>query len=135
MAELIFRHLVKEAGLEDKFRIDSFGTSDEEEGNPIYPLAAQTLNRHGIFGSHTAKKMTLADVESFDYVLVMEEKNRQRLILTTNGRYYDKMKKLCDFTKSPRDIIDPWYTRDFEKAFADIYDGCSGFLKYIQGQK
>ena len=135
MAELIFKHLVKEAGVEDKFRIDSFGTSDEEEGNPIYPPAVKTLNAHGIYGTHTAKKMTCSDVESFDYVLVMEEKNRQRLILTTNGRYYDKMKRLCDYTDRPRDVIDPWYSRDFEKAFADIYDGCSAFLKYILDKK
>lgn len=132
MAELIFKDMVERGGIAEHFRIDSFGTSDEEEGNPVYPLAARTLAAHGIVGSHVAKKMTCADVENFDYVLVMEEKNRSRLILTTNGRYYDKMKRLCDYTDSPRDVVDPWYTRDFERAYIDIYDGCAAFLREMR---
>lgn len=135
MAELIFKDMAERAGVIDRFRIDSFGTSDEEEGNGIYPLAMRTLNAHGIYGSHIAKKMTCKDVEKFDYILVMEEKNRSRLVLTTNGRYYDKMKKLCDYTDRPRDVVDPWYTRDFERAYADIHDGCAAFLKYLLAQK
>lgn len=131
MAELIFKDMIEKAGVADMFFVDSFGTSDEEEGNPVYPLAMRTLSAHGIRGEHTAKKMTCADVERFDYVLVMEEKNRSRLVLTTNGRYYNKMKRLCDYTDRPRDVVDPWYTRDFEKAYADIYDGCASFLKHI----
>lgn len=134
MAELIFKDLASRARVIDKLRVDSFGTSDEEEGNGIYPPAMRTLERHGIYGSHVAKKMTSSDVESFDYVLVMEEKNRSRLMLTTNGRYYDKVKRLCDYTDRPRDVVDPWYTRDFERAYSDIRDGCQAFLEHIKGE-
>ena len=45
------------------------------------------------------------------------------------------MYKLCDFTKNPRDVADPGYTRDFETAYNDILDGCNSFLQYLKNQK
>ncbi|MCH5162417.1 MAG: low molecular weight phosphotyrosine protein phosphatase [Clostridiales bacterium] len=135
MAELIFLDLAKRAGVSSKLLIDSFGTSDEEEGNGIYPPALKVLSEHGIYGSHTAKQMTLPDVMRFDYILVMEERNRTRLVQNVGGKYADKIKRLCDYTARPRDVADPWYTRDFDKAFNDIYDGCKAFLEYLIGEK
>ena len=35
MAEAIFRHLVEERGLSDRFQIDSAAVSDEEVGRPV----------------------------------------------------------------------------------------------------
>jgi len=131
MAEAVFKHLLDERGIADGFEVDSFGTSDEEEGNGIYPPALRTLAAHGIEARHTAKRMTAADVEKFDYVLAMETRNIQNLMLITNGRYYDKVKRLCDYTAKPRNVIDPWYSRNFDTAYADIYDGCKSFLDYL----
>ena len=36
---------------------------------------------------------------------------------------------------NPRDVADPWYTGDFEKAFNDVYDGCNAFLEYLLKEK
>ena len=35
-----------------------------------------------------------------------------------------KVYLLKDFTKEPGDIEDPWYTRDFEKAYREIASSC-----------
>ena len=40
MAEFVMRDLVKKAGLEGQFHIESAATSTEEIGNPVYPPAA-----------------------------------------------------------------------------------------------
>lgn len=135
MAELIFKNMVKERGLELSFRITSFGTSDEEEGNPVYPPAKRTLIMHGIPGSHTAKQISLRDVKNNDYILVMDSSNLMNLLRLTGGEYGEKIFKLCSFTSEPRDVADPWYTRDFEKAFADIEEGCRRFLEYLLKEK
>ncbi len=132
MAELIFKAMIKKAGVDGEFYVDSFGTSDEEEGNPVYPPAARTLSCHGISGSHTAKKIKCADVKDFDCILVMEERNRRRLLDITGGKFADKISRLCDYTDSPRDVADPWYTRDFERAYADIEEGCAAFLREVR---
>ena len=67
MAELIFTRMVKERGLASSFRITSFGTSDCEEGNPVYAPAKKTLIMHGVPGNHIAKQISLKDVINNDY--------------------------------------------------------------------
>ncbi len=61
----------------------------------------------------------------------MDSSNLMDVLRLTCGGYGEKIFKLCSFTARPRDVADPWYTRDFEWAFADIYDGCKCFLDYI----
>ena len=135
MAEFVFKKMTAERGLAPKFRITSFGTSDCEADNPIYPPARTTLNNHGIYGEHRARQLTLSDVINNDYVLVMDSQNLIDVLRLTSGAYSDKIFKLCNFTKKPRDVADPWYTRDFEKAYSDILDGCQSFLNYLEEER
>lgn len=135
MAELIFKNLIKERELDLSFRVTSFGTSDCEEGNSIYPPAKRMLIKHGIPGSHIAKQISLKDVKNNDYILVMDSSNLLDLLRLTGGEYGTKIFKLCSFTSNPRDVADPWYTRDFDTAFADIEDGCKCFLEYLLKEK
>ena len=46
MAELIFRKLAEDRGLALSFDITSRGTSDEEEGNPVYYPAARVYTMY-----------------------------------------------------------------------------------------
>ena len=48
MAEFVMKDMVKKAGLEDKFYIESAAISAEELGNPVYPPARKLLAQHGI---------------------------------------------------------------------------------------
>ncbi len=131
MAELIFKDMVEREGLSSRFNITSYGTSDWEEGNPIYPPAAKTLAEHGIHGTHIARQLSLRDVINNDYILVMDSQNLMDVLRLTGGKFGQKIFKLCSFTSNPRDIADPWYTRDFEGAYWDIVDGCRSFLNYL----
>lgn len=131
MAEAVFADMLEKANLKDAVKVDSFGTSDEEEGNGIYPPALAELKAHGITYRHTAKQLCLDDVKSSDLVLAMDEANRRNILRLTGGRFADKVKLLCDFTDRPRSVADPWYTRDFSRAYADIEDGCRGLLAYL----
>ena len=130
-AELVFKKLVADAGLADEFCIDSCGSSDEEDGNPIYPPALRVLNAHGIDGSHRARQITYDDAESADYIAVMDERNRSDVLRRVGYSFRDKVFKLGDFDGEPHDIFDPWFTRNFERAYDEIYRGCEGLLEYI----
>ena len=44
----------------------------------------------------------------------------------------NKIYSLLDFSDTPRDIADPWYTGNFEITFNDIVEGCNGFLKCLK---
>ena len=131
MAELIFKKMVEERGLALSFEISSRGTSDEGEGNPLYAPAARVLREHGVGGTHRAVQLTKKEVINADYVLVMDSSNLFDVLRLTGGEYGEKIFKLCSFCPRPRDVADPWYTRDFEKAYSDISEGCACFLEYL----
>lgn len=131
MAEFVFKRMIKERGVEKSFCVSSCATSDYEEGNGIYPPAKKTLLKHGIAAEHKSRPMTKSDVINNDYVLVMDSSNLFDVLRVTGGAFGEKVFKLCSFTKNPRDVADPWYTRDFERAYEDISDGCACFLDFV----
>ncbi len=131
MGELILKSMVAEKNLAGEVEVDSFGTSDWEVGNPVYPPIQTILREHGIVGSHRAKQLTKYEVMNADYVLVMDSSNLIDVLRIAGAEHSGKIYKLCSFTDNPRDVADPWYTRNFEKAYSDVSDGCKCFLDYI----
>lgn len=125
MAQAIFTHLVRGAGVEEKFFIDSAAVSREEIGNPIYPPAKRELERRGVpVVPHRARQITREDFRDFTRIYYMDESNARHLSRMTG---YDPEKI---FPLLPgREISDPWYTGDFRKAFDDIYEGCRNLLE------
>ncbi len=132
MAELIFKDIIARENLDDRFVVSSCATSSYEVGNPVYPPAARTLKAHGITGEHRARRITRADLAENDFVLVMDSQNLADVLSLAGEEYCGKVYKLCSFTSVPRDVSDPYYTRDFERAFADITDGCRAFLGWLK---
>ncbi|MBQ2690160.1 MAG: low molecular weight phosphotyrosine protein phosphatase [Solobacterium sp.] len=130
MAEYIFKDMVKKKGLENLFEASSAATTYEETGNDIYPPAKRTLQKHGIpFHTHYAHRITKAEEEYYDCVIGMDDENRYSL-----QRLFPRSRKislLLDYTAHPRDVADPWYTRDFEKTYRDLEQGCRALLEHI----
>lgn len=135
MAELVFKKLVEEKGLSLSFDITSCGTSSYEVGNPIYPPAKRMLEKNNVEGAHRARQITKRDIVNSDYILVMDSGNLLDVLRIAGEEYGAKVYKLCSFTDNTRDVADPWYTGDFQRAYDDIYDGCAGFLEYILKEK
>lgn len=129
MAEFIMKDLVKKAGLEKEFLIESAATSREELGNPVYPPARRKLAEHGISCSgKTARQLQSHDYEKFDLLIGMDSRNLQNMHRICGGDFADKMHLLLDFTECPGDVADPWYTDDFEATWRDVEAGCRGLL-------
>ena len=49
----------------------------------------------------------------------------------TGGDPDGRMFCLMDFTERPREVADPWYTRNFDATWDDLYEGCEAFLRYL----
>ena len=129
MAEYVMKNLAKNR--EDIY-VESKAVSTEEIGNPIYPPAARTLKKHNIpFGNHRARQIEKGDYNKFDYIIVMEEYNLPRLFRIIGSDPENKVSKLLDFTNTPGDIEDPWYSGNFEKVYEQITLGCKGLLERI----
>ncbi len=132
MAEFIMKEIVKENGLEKEFYIESAATSREEIGNPVYPPAKKILAARGINCSQKrARQITLADYDKFDYIVLMDKNNIRNIKYIIPEDAEGKISMLMDYTDTPRDVADPWYTGDFEKTERDVCEGCEKLLKYI----
>ena len=132
MAEYIMKHLAKRRGMEEELEISSAAVSYEEEGNGLYPYAAQTLTRHEIpYGRHRAHRISLEEYLEADMVVVMDSSNERLLSRITSGRNPEKTHRLLEWTGENRDVADPWYTGNFEKAYSDILAGCSALMDHL----
>jgi len=132
MAEFVMKHLVKEAGLEAYFHIESAATSTEEIGNSVYPPARRKLAEHGIgCQGKTARQMTRSDYDCFDLLVGMDSWNIRNMNRICGGDPDGKIVMLMDYTDRPGDVADPWYTGDFETTWKDVLEGCQGLLDAI----
>lgn len=145
MAEYVMKDLVRKAGLEGGFDITSGAVSDEEWFNPIYPPAQRKLREKGIaFGKHSAHKISRAEFDENDLVIVMDRSNL-RWLTRIVGDYSEmeagdsisgsgikgKVHMMMEFAGQSRDVADPWYTGDFEQTYRDVLDGCSALMRLL----
>ena len=86
MAEFIMKDIVKKAGMDDQFHIESAATSTEEIGNSVYPPARRKLAEHGIScEGKTARQMTRSDYDRFDLLVGMDEWNIRNMKRIAGG--------------------------------------------------
>ena len=132
MAEYVMKHLVKEAGREGEFFIDSAATSTEEIGNGVHHGTRRKLAQVGIpCGDHRARQVTWKDYESFDYIIGMDNANIRNLNRMLKNDPDGKISMMLDYTSRPGEVADPWYTGDFEETYRDVLEGCQGLLKKL----
>lgn len=135
MAEFVMKDMIKAKNVENQFDIASAATSIEEIGNPVYPPVRTLLASHGInCDGKTARQITKADYDYYDMIIAMDKNNLRSLHNLLGKDTYHKISLLMDYTSHPRDVADPWYTRDFNATWRDVNEGCSNLLKLILQQ-
>lgn len=126
------KRLVKEKGADDRFYIESAATSTEELGNPVYPPARRKMAEHGISCSgKTARQMTKADYDRYDYIVAMDKNNLRNMTKFVGSDPLGKVSLLMDHTDRPGDVADPWYTGDFETTWIDVNEGCARLFEKL----
>ena len=124
MAEYIFKYLTQEAGVEDRFEVASAAVSTEEIGNDIYPPAKLKLRENHIpFGPHHAHQISIQEYNYYDAIICADKANIAWLPIRD-----EKTSLMMKWAGENRDVSDPWYTRDFEAAYRDIYTACKAIL-------
>ncbi len=132
MAEFVMKDLVRKAGLEADFHIESAATSTEELGNEVYPPARRKLAEHGIScKGKTARQMTRRDYDSFDLLIGMDRWNIRNMECISGGDNQRKIYMLMDYTERPGEVADPWYTGNFDATWRDVSEGCAALLARI----
>ena len=137
MAELLFKDMVKKAGREDEFYIESSATSSENVWNgvgaPVYPHTRELLEKYGIScAGKRAQVLTKEDGEKYDLFLCMDDSNVRNAVRILGKEHAHKVKKLLSYAGESGDVADPWYTRNFQRSYDDIKRGLDGLLKDLR---
>ena len=132
MAELVFRKMVRDAGVEERYSVSSSATSTEELGNPVYPPVKALLTSRGIdcSGKH-AVQLSRSDYGRYDLFVGMDSANMRNMMKIFGGDPDGKVVKLLDYTGGG-DVADPWYTRDFDATYRDVMAGCEALLRELE---
>ncbi len=133
MAEMVFKHLVRQADLTSEFYIDSAATSREEIGNGVHYGTRRKLAEVGIpCSDHRSTQITKADYNKYDYLIVMDNNNIRNLMRIIGSDPEQKVSMLLDYAGRPgQSIADPWYTGNFDITYDDVLEGCEGLLEYL----
>lgn len=135
MAESMFRQLVDSAGLSNQIKVDSAGTSSEEEGNGPHPGAQATMQRHHLPTTGlVSRPITQRDFAWADYIICMDNMNLYNL---------RQLSPVADRTKihlanelvpghENEEIPDPWYTHRFEDTYQSLARALPLWLKKVE---
>lgn len=132
MAEFVMKDIVKRENAAADFLIASAATSSEEIGNPVHYGTRNKLKQYGISteGKY-AVKLTRSDYQKYDYLIGMETRNLTNMKRIVGEDTDGKIFRLLDFTDSPKDIADPWYTGNFDITYDEVKMGCEALFAYI----
>ncbi|XP_049445378.1 low molecular weight phosphotyrosine protein phosphatase isoform X1 [Epinephelus fuscoguttatus] len=134
IAEAVFTKMATDAGVVDKWVIDSGATSDWNIGSSPDARGLACLRKHGIETSHRARQVTKDDFLSFEYILCMDESNLRDLNRKAKQVKNDraKIELLGSYDPQKQLIInDPYYgsDEDFEKVYQQCVRCCKAFLE------
>jgi protein-tyrosine phosphatase len=133
MAEALFRHKVREAGLTGQFFIDSAGTGNWHVGENAHTGTCTELRENGIDASNlVARQLTIGDLVRFDWILTMDDANLQGVQWL--GKPQGILAPMLSFG-SPSgltEVPDPWYTGDYRQTFELLSAATEGLLSHIR---
>ena len=136
LAESVFRHQVRERGVEDRFEIDSAGTSGYHEGDPPDARSVATARARGVLVTGASRPLSQRDLHDFDYVIVMDAENRMdvdRLQAAAGGAARVHRLREWDPERSGLDVPDPYYggVRGFEEVHDIVERSCAALLDHL----
>jgi protein-tyrosine phosphatase len=133
MAEGVFRHMVKQSGLEDVVRVDSAGTHGFHAGETPDKRAQALASKRGYdISEMRARRVRDRDFDDYDLILAMDWDNLSQLQQMAPKKAHHKLQLLMRFATDHESatIPDPYYgnQQGFEQALDFIEDACAGLL-------
>ena len=132
MAEFVMKDLVRKAGREEEFHIQSAATHRDEIGSDTHYGTKEILKLKGVpFTPRHAVQMVKADYEKYDLIIGMDSENMTYIKRIIGEDTENKVHLLLSFAGEKRSVADPWYTDNFEVCYRDILMGCQGLLRFL----
>lgn len=137
LAEGVFQHLVRERGMEDRFRVESAGTGSWHVGEPPDERSQRVAEKHGITLDSRARQVTPEDLERFDHVIVMDRDNLRTLERMRDARGVDRPIRLLrafDPEGGGDEVPDPYYggPGGFDDVYEMVRRSCEALLAHVE---
>lgn len=137
LAEGVFQHFVTEAGLSERFEIDSAGTGAWHVGELPDSRATMVASQHGVTLASRARQITEADLKHFDYIIGMDYENLRNLELMAQAVGSEapiSLLRAFDTEDEGDEIPDPYYggASGFETMYKLVYRSCAGLLARVR---
>ncbi len=136
LAESIFRHQIRERGVEDLFDIDSAGTAAYHIGRPPDARSVATARARGVAVDGRGRQVQPQDLHRFDYVIVMDGENLaaiEHLRHRSGASARIHLLREWDQGDPGADVPDPYYGG--QSGFDDVHDiverSCAALLDYL----
>ncbi len=136
-AEGVFRHMVVDAGLENRIEVASAGTHDYHVGHPPdrRTQAAAAMRGYDL-SCQRARQVSLRDFLDYDYILAMDADNLANLQAIAPAGQQEKARLFLDYSEASRggEVPDPYYGGDdgFTLVLDMVEDGAAGLLAEIK---
>lgn len=139
MVEGILREELKLINAQRKVRVDSAGTAASQAGHPTDGRAVQACAREGVdLRKCRARQVVDDDFVQFDYLLAVDNANREWLLAHCPEHHAHKISRLGDWASSGSvgDIPDPYYgsVAGFEETLALLHQSIDGFVLHLAAQ-
>lgn len=136
-AEGVFRHLVREADLEQRIRIDSAGTHDYHVGKaPDVRTRAAAETRGYDLSALRARQVGRQDFQEFDYVLAMDSENLANLRRICPPDLLHKVSLFLEHggNAAGSEVPDPYYggAQGFEQVLDLVEEAARGLLQKLE---
>jgi len=136
MAEAVFMHKVKEAGLADKINADSAGTGAWHTGEAAQPGTRSILMEHGISYVGSARQIVRQDFSDFDYIVAMDQhnlRNIQHLMRDSKAQ----VELFLSFANAAgltgvQEVPDPYYNDRYDVVYELVEKGTNALLNHIR---
>lgn len=129
LAHALFQKEVDECGLSGQFELESAGTHGYHIGEDADPRMRATAQRRGAPFSHGARKISLRDIEYYDYIFVMDHGHLREVgnMAAQSNLAPDELKEKVRMYRefdpqasSQDDVPDPYYGG--QNGFDHVFD-------------
>jgi protein-tyrosine phosphatase len=123
LAEAVFKHKVRERGLDHLFEIASCGTANYHIGDQPDPRTIANARKNGVSIDHVGRQLCSEDLAYYDVILAMDNSNLRNIHgLKSASEYKHKIKLMREFDSMDKggEVPDPYYGR--ENHFQEVFD-------------
>lgn len=137
LAEAIFKHKIKEKGLENRVEVNSCGTANYHIGDTPDPRTIKNALKNGVVINHLGRQLSSQDLAAYDFILAMDKSNHTNILKLSNASDHAhkiKLMRSFDLNYSGEEVPDPYYGDEagFQHVFDVLSHSVESFITFLE---